>query len=146
MWFKIFISVIVMSVVTSVTAQSELLIKSLIEKESGGDDRAFNEKENAIGCLQIRPGYFQDAQEWDSSLKGFTHEDCYDRDVAIRVLMAYMGRYAKGATDEVIAARHNGGPKGEKKKAAQAYARDVKVIMKNGGTKPTPSKGKKGKK
>jgi len=146
MWFKIFVVSIVMCAVTTVTAQSELLIKSLIEKESGGDDRAFNEKENAIGCLQIRPAYLRDAQEWDSSLKGFTHEDCYDRDVAISVFRAYMARYAKGATDEVIAARHNGGPKGEKKKAAQAYARDVKAIMKNGGTKPVPSKGKKGKK
>ena len=136
MWFKIFISVIVLSVVTSVTAQSPALVQALIIQESDGNDKAFNEKENAVGCLQIRPGYFKDAQERDPSLAGYSHKDCYSREVSIKVRKAYMNRYARGASDEVIARKHNGGgPNGHKKESTLAYWRSVKAIMDNGGKK-----------
>jgi hypothetical protein len=118
-----------------VQAQSELLIKSMIEQESDGNDKAFNKKENAIGCLQIRPGYFKDAQEADPSLRDLKHEDCYDREVSIRVLKAYMGRY-KPKNDEEAARKHNGGPKGHVKDSTLPYWRSVKEIMDNGGKKP----------
>ena len=121
---------------TQAQAQSELLIKSLIEQESDGNDKAFNKKENAIGCLQIRPGYFKDAQEVDPSLRNLKHKDCYDRDVAIRVFRAYMKRYAKGKTDIEMARIHNGGPKGHVKPSTDGYARSVQAIMNNGGKKP----------
>lgn len=118
-----------------VQAQSELLIKSLIEQESDGNDKAFNKKENAIGCLQIRPGYFKDAQEADPSLRDLKHEDCYDREVSIRVFKAYMGRY-KPKNDEEAARKHNGGPKGHVKDSTLPYWRSVQEIMDNGGKKP----------
>jgi hypothetical protein len=119
-----------------VQAQSELLIKSLIEQESDGNDRAFNKKENAVGCLQIRPGYFKDAQEADPSLRSLKHEDCYDREVSIRVFKAYMKRY-KPKNDEEAARKHNGGgPKGHLKDSTLPYWRSVQEIMDNGGKKP----------
>jgi hypothetical protein len=115
--------------------QSDLLIKSLIQQESGGNDKAFNKKENAVGCLQIRPGYFKDAQEADPSLRDLKHEDCYDREVSIRVFKAYMKKH-KAKTDEQFARRHNGGPKGDMKDSTLPYWRSVKEIMENGGKKP----------
>lgn len=116
--------------------QSDLLIKSLIQQESSGNDRAFNKKENAVGCLQIRPGYFKDAQEADPSLCNLKHSDCYDREVSIRVFRAYMKKYGKGKSDIEMARIHNGGPKGHTKSSTDGYARSVQAIMDNGGKKP----------
>lgn len=69
------------------------LIESMVMVESGGDRRAFNKKENAIGILQIRPIMVRDYNRiTGSSLK---HSDMWcpktSRMVA-RMILTHYGR------------------------------------------------------
>ena len=41
------------------TNKSKSLIDALILVESAGNPKAFNKKENAVGCLQIRPTFWK---------------------------------------------------------------------------------------
>jgi hypothetical protein len=94
-------------------ATFEQFCAALAAVESSNNARAFNERENAIGIYQIRPAYFQDAQDFDKSLTKYKHGDCYDRTVAKLVITAYFKRYApkafKNKNFEILAKLHNGG-------------------------------------
>lgn len=90
------------------------LIDAVILVESGGDERAFNRKENAIGILQIRPIMVRDFNRiTGSSLK---HSDMWcpeiSRMVAKKVLIHYgriIERKEGAATFAHLAAVWNGG-------------------------------------
>jgi hypothetical protein len=81
----------------------------------------------ALGPLQIHKSYWQ-----DSGVAG-KYEDCADLNYAIKVVTAYMKRYApdayKNRNYEVLARIHNGGPQGHKKEATKAYWLKVKKVM-----------------
>ena len=87
--------------------------KALAKVESSGNPLAYNKAERAIGLLQIRPAYFKDAQAFDSELSRFSHKDCYNPQVAKRVVWAYMSKYEPTALKsndfQVLARTHNGG-------------------------------------
>jgi len=87
----------------------------LARVESGGNNKAFNKKENAIGIYQIRPAYFKDAQDFDNKLNKYTHNDCYNPEIAGAVVKAYMGRYCRGGNIEQMARCHNSGWNWKKK-------------------------------
>ncbi len=86
---------------------------ALIKVESSGNPLAFNKKENAKGALQVRPAYFKDAQIFDSELRKYSHDHCFDKRVAVRVLWAYCSKYEPQALKrgdwETLARLHNGG-------------------------------------
>ena len=89
--------------------------------ESTGNDNAVGDGGKAIGPFQIHKAYWKDAVEFDKTLGG-SYEDCYDRDYARRVVIAYMTRYApKGATQEQLARLHNGGCGILKRKGTKAW-------------------------
>lgn len=92
----------------------------------------------AIGPYQIHRAYFLDAKEWDKTrrtwrLKDVEYEDCRKRDVAVRVVKAYMARYAREAWSsndaEVISRVHNGGPRGMRVDGTKAYWSKVKAEL-----------------
>jgi soluble lytic murein transglycosylase-like protein len=93
--------------------------------ESNNNPKAYNKHELAIGLYQIRLKYFLDAQKYDESLRKYTHIDCFNTNITLRVMTAYMNKYERIAIInndfEILAKLHNGGP-GWKKKTGQARA------------------------
>jgi hypothetical protein len=81
----------------------------------------------ALGPLQIHRAYWV-----DSRVPG-RYEDCADLNYSIRVVSAYLKRYARAAWDsnsvDVLARVHNGGPQGHRKKATLRYAAKVKAAL-----------------
>jgi soluble lytic murein transglycosylase-like protein len=86
---------------------------ALAKVESSNNPKAYNSGEKAIGLYQIRPGYFLDAQKYDKELTKFSHKDCYNPQIAKRVVWAYMSRYEPQALKtgnwEILSRLHNGG-------------------------------------
>lgn len=82
----------------------------------------------AIGPFQIWREYWQDAVEFDKSIGG-RYEDCRKYDYAVKVVRAYMRRYAaefiRKGDWESVARIHNGGPSGHRKSATDKYWRKV---------------------
>lgn len=78
----------------------------------------------ALGPLQIHRIYWQDAIKYDRSIGG-RYEDCSDLGYSIKVMDAYMRRYAPAAYRdgdcEKMARIHNGGPAGHRKNATVRY-------------------------
>ena len=140
-WLIILFTVILAaSALGSVSGQSTLqrkqekLLDALIQVESNGNDKAIGDNGKAIGCLQIWKIYWTDAVE--RSGLGGNYVDCMRRDYSKCVVRAYMARYGKlwwntldGFNAEKIARIHNGGPKGYKKKATNAYWRKVEKVL-----------------
>ncbi len=101
--------------------QSDRLLDAIEQVESGGRVNVVGDNGKAIGPMQIHRVYWKDAVEHDPSIGG-SYSDCRDPQYARKVVRAYMARYApKGASDEVLARIHNGGPKGHRKDATVKY-------------------------
>jgi soluble lytic murein transglycosylase-like protein len=109
------------------------LIFALIAVESNGNDRAIGDNGLAYGCLQLHAAYVKDAAEY--AKKDWTHQDAFDRETSIDIVLAYMSRYATEArlgrpvTAEDIARIHNGGPNGYKKEATVKYWKKVEAQL-----------------
>lgn len=86
----------------------------------------------AIGPFQIHRAYWQDAVEHDSTIKG-KYEDCQDYTYSVKVISAYMHRYAfcyiKSSNYQAAARIHNGGPKGYSKQATLKYWQKVEKFL-----------------
>ena len=106
--------------------QTREFLAALRQVESSGNDKAVGDNGNAIGAYQIWQNYWRDAVEFDKTIGG-KYADCYDRQYSERVVVAYLNRYApEGASWEILARIHNGGPKGYKIKATEEYWQKVK--------------------
>lgn len=83
----------------------------LAKLESSNDPKAYKESEKAIGLYQIRPDYFADAQEFNKDLIKYRHSDCYNPEIAKKVVQSYILRYSNSKIDsfETWAKMHNGG-------------------------------------
>lgn len=109
------------------------LILALITIESNGRDLEIGDGGLAYGALQIHACYVEDANSFAN--ESWTHEDAFDRKIAIDIFVAYMRRYAnedrlgRYATAEDIARIHNGGPLGYRKAATDDYWRKVKAEL-----------------
>lgn len=116
-------TLIALCISASASAQSAALLDAIRRVETGGcadPSAAVGDNGKAIGPYQIHRVYWQDAVEHSGI--GGTYADCRNEEYARRVVRAYMVRYApKGASDEVMARIHNGGPKGHRKAATKAY-------------------------
>ena len=93
---------------------------------NGCDVKGDNGK--ALGPFQIWKSYWHDAVEYDSSIGG-SYGDVVDYDYAVKIVSAYMRRYAPNNLAETWARIHNGGPRGHKKKATIPYWNKVKKIL-----------------
>lgn len=81
----------------------------------------------ALGPLQIHRAYWADSQ-----IEG-KYEDCADYHYSVRVMDAYLNRYAKQAVRnnafETMARIHKGGPQGANKQSSVAYWHLVKYQL-----------------
>ena len=114
----------------------ECLIDAVIEVESGGDDSAYNKRERAVGCLQIRPIAVREVNRLLESygVDGkYTLDDRYDRGRSIEMfsIMAEEVECCEFISEdeffEIVARRWNGGPRGARKKSTIKYWEKVKL-------------------
>lgn len=109
------------------------LILALIAVESNGNDNAIGDDGLAYGCLQIHAAYVADAAEYAG--EDWTHEDAFDRETSIKIVLAYMDRYAterrigRTVTIADVARIHNGGLNGYRKQATLEYWEKVKAEL-----------------
>jgi hypothetical protein len=100
--------------------------------ETGGEadpDRAIGDKGKALGAYQIHRSYWIDATEKDPALRALGYESVTNREIAERVVIAYLTRYAPDWKLDTVARIHNGGPKGHRKESTLDYARKVRAAM-----------------
>jgi len=107
------------------------LVDALILVESSGNPRAYNKKERACGCLQIRPIMLREVNRIlrkQKSDRRFSLEDRWDCGSSKEMFYIWVNHYHQNSSDEVIARNWNGGPRGWKKKSTQHYWDKVKKL------------------
>ena len=120
----------VSSVVAADVPLDQKFIKAIHMQESSGKVENVKPGDNgrSIGPLQIQKAY------WIDSRVPGSYEPCTNLDYSIKVMTAYLNRYAKPAVVskdyETLARIHNGGPKGAQKKATLRYWTDVRTWFK----------------
>ena len=105
------------------------LIAAIIQVESGGDTLAYNSKEDAVGCLQIRPIMVREVNRLVGK-DSFTLGDRWSKVKSIQ-MFNILRSHLKGASDEQIARVWNGGYNGHKKQSTIKYWVKVKKQFKN---------------
>lgn len=130
---KIVLFVLLMAISASGATFDDFCV-ALGKAESSSNPKAYNSKERAIGLYQIRPAYFKDAQQFDRGLDGFKHSDCYNPQVAKRVVWAYFSRYEYTAMSkgdaETMARLHNSGPNWRNKlPSTNNYWTKIKIAL-----------------
>jgi len=100
------------------------LVDALILVESAGNPNAFCKKENAVGCLQIRPIMVREVNRIlrkQNNNKRFTKEDRWDCGLSKEMFYIWENYHHKISNDEMIARNWNGGPRGYKKQSTEHY-------------------------
>ena len=90
------------------------LLSALIMVESSDNDSAYNVREDAVGCLQIRRTMVDDVNrilKRQKSTKIFCYEDRWSRIKSIEMFDVYCKHYNLNSAEE-IARCWNGGPRG----------------------------------
>lgn len=102
--------------------------------ESGGRvGKIVGDNGRALGPLQIHKSYWQDAVTFDDTIGG-SYSDCTKLDYSIKIVNAYLNRYAEKAIlskdYKKLARIHNGGAKGNNKEATIEYWNKVNKYLK----------------
>jgi hypothetical protein len=104
------------------------LISAIIQVESGGDTLAYNSKEDAVGCLQIRPIMVREVNRLVGK-DSFTLDDRWSKVKSIQ-MFNILRLHLKEASNEKIARVWNGGYNGHKKQSTIKYWQKVKKQIK----------------
>ena len=104
------------------------LIAAIIQVESGGDTLAYNSKEDAVGCLQIRPIMVREVNR----LLGKDSFTLSDRRSKVKSIQMFniLRLHTNNPTDEKLARNWNGGYNGHKKQSTIKYWNKVKKQFK----------------
>ena len=100
------------------------LIEAIMYVESRGDINAYNAKENAVGCLQIRPIMLREVNR----LLGYNKyklTDRWNKEKSIQMFNV-IKEHTTNPTDEKLARNWNGGWNGYKKQSTLKYWHKVK--------------------
>lgn len=102
--------------------------------ESGGRiGRIVGDGGRALGPFQIHKSYWQDAVNSNKSIGG-RYEDCADYKYSLKVISAYLNKYAPKEVEtnkfETLARIHNGGPRGNSNKNTLGYWNKIKKNLK----------------
>ena len=103
------------------------LIDAIIYVESRGDINAHNIKENAVGCLQIRPIMLREVNR----LLGYNKyklADRWNKEKSIEMFNV-IKEHTKNPTNEKLARNWNGGWNGYKKQSTLKYWYKVKAQL-----------------
>lgn len=101
------------------------ILNAIRAVETGAEsdpDHAIGDGGKALGAYQIHRSYWLDATEKDPALRSLGYESVTDRDIAERVVIAYLTRYAPNWKLDTVSRIHNGGPRGHLKDSTKAYA------------------------
>ena len=109
---------------TEETIIEDPLIAAIIQVESGGDTLAYNLKEDAVGCLQIRPIMVREVNRLLGK-DSFTLKDRWSKAKSIQ-MFNILRSHLKGASDEEIARTWNGGYNGKNIPQTLQYWQKVK--------------------
>lgn len=104
------------------------LIAAIIQVESGGDTLAYNSKEDAVGCLQIRPIMVREVNRLVGK-DSFTLYDRWSKAKSIQMFNILRSNI-KEASNEKIARVWNGGYTGHKKQNTLKYWNKVRNKIK----------------
>jgi soluble lytic murein transglycosylase-like protein len=104
------------------------LIAAIIQVESGGDTLAYNSKEDAVGCLQIRPIMVREVNRLVGK-DSFTLSDRWSKVKSIQ-MFNILRSHLKGATDEEIARTWNGGYNGKNNPKTLIYWKKIRNNLK----------------
>lgn len=96
--------------------------------ESGGRSDAVGDGGRAVGVLQIHPVMVAECNRIVGRAE-FTLADRLSPARSREMFRVYVSRHARGASDEVVSRRWNGGPKGDAKAATLPYWRKVSSRM-----------------
>jgi hypothetical protein len=99
------------------------MLDAIRKVESGGfkdPSKATGDNGKAIGPYQIHYVYWKDAVDFDRSIGG-QYADCRNQQYAEKIVLAYLRRYAPNWNAETLSRIHNGGPKGNRINATNAY-------------------------
>jgi hypothetical protein len=100
------------------------IVLGMIQVESNGNDDAYNESEDAVGCLQIRPIMVREVNRI-LKMKGeeyrFKMKDRWDREKSLEMFWIWRDYHHPDSDYEIIARNWNGGPNGYKKKSTERY-------------------------
>lgn len=111
----------------------EPLIEAMILVESEGNDSAYCKKEEAVGCLQIRPIMLRECNrilELQKLTKQYSLDDRWDREKSIEIFHIINQYHNKKGTYEQIARFWNGGPKWIEKGGTKRYWGKVRRRLK----------------
>ena len=111
----------------------EPLIEAMIMVESEGNDSAYCKKEEAVGCLQIRPIMVREVNRILKIQKSdleYTLEDRWSREKSIEMFHIVNGYHNKNSTYEEIARAWNGCPNWFKKGLTKRYWKRVQKQLK----------------
>jgi hypothetical protein len=125
--------------VVSLKTQTELtwddFVSAVIYVESRGNDSAYNTKEDAAGCLQIRPIMVREVnrnlRKWNAPFR-YTLDDRWDRQKSIDMfdIMAEEVECCLDLTQmeffEIVARKWNGGGRGHLKESTLIYWERIK--------------------
>ncbi len=109
-------------------------IRALNQIEASGQKENVPDGDNgmAIGAFQIHYVYWVDATQHDKSIGG-TYNDCRNYNYAVKVVKAYLDRYARkyvlNNNWEACSRIENGGPQGYKKNSTIKYWNKVKKAL-----------------
>ena len=118
-------------------ANFDQFLNVIAKVESNNNPKAVGDKGLAIGAYQIHYLYFLDAQRFDKSLKKYKYQNCFDKEVSRKVVIAYLKGYesisiSKGDW-QTLAKLHNGGPSKNKspkaKKMVDSYWKKVRLHL-----------------
>jgi hypothetical protein len=102
--------------------------------ESNNNDNAVGDKGKSISRYQIQRAAFIDAKQFDKSIK-FKYESLTNQANALKVMTAYLNRYAQQAIlrrdYQTLARIWTGGPKGNKKQVTLKYWRKYEISRSN---------------
>ena len=107
------------------------LVDALILVESCGNPNAYCKREEAVGCLQIRPIMLREVNRIlrkQGLKRRFSLEDRWNCGSSKEIFYIWKRWHHKNSSEEKIARCWNGGPRGWKKKATQKYWAKVKII------------------
>ena len=118
----LFLTTSSMGVVRSIPKNN--LIDAIIYVESRGDVNAYNAKENAVGCLQIRPIMLREVNR----LLGYNKYKLTDRWNKVKSIEMFnvIKQNTTNPTNENLARNWNGGWNGYKKQSTLKYWQKVK--------------------
>jgi soluble lytic murein transglycosylase-like protein len=104
------------------------LIAAIIQVESGGNTLAYNSKEDAVGCLQIRPIMVREVNRLVGN-DSFTLSDRWSKVKSIQ-MFNILRSHLKSATDEEIARTWNGGYNGKNNPKTLIYWKKIRNNLK----------------